>query len=72
MRRPRKLSEFEKFQWAVFLTACVVFFIWYYILGFFQNCIFEWPVRWDVKTCWNEQYEPARDKAAEKAINFMP
>lgn len=67
-----RMTKFEKFQWVV---ACIVFsvvFICYFIFRFFSNCIFEWPLRFDVKTCWNEQIQPAKEKAAEKAVNFIP
>ncbi len=68
----KKITEFEKFQWIAFFIICAVLFGFYLIKGFISNCIFEWPIRWDVGTCWNEQINPAKDKAAGKAINFMP
>lgn len=42
------------------------------IYSFFANCIFEWPVRWDIGTCWDEQKAPAKQKAVEEAIKFAP
>jgi len=35
---------------------------------FFANCIFEWPIRWDVSTCWEEQKAPAKQKAIEEFL----
>lgn len=55
--------------------ASVIFgllFIFYFSTSFISNCVFEWPIRWDVKTCWVEQIHPAKEKATEKAVNFVP
>ncbi|RJO61207.1 hypothetical protein C4544_03490 [candidate division WS5 bacterium] len=68
----KKMTEFEKFQWIAFFIICAVLFGFYLIKGFISNCVFEWPIRWDVHACWNEQINPAKEKAAEKAINFIP
>jgi len=70
--RSNRMTEFEKFQWIVFCIICTVLFAFYLIKGFIFNCVFEWPIRWDVRVCWSEQINPAKEKAAEKATNFMP
>lgn len=70
--RERRMTEQEKFQWVLATIIFVVFFTLYFVRGYFSNCIFEWPVRWDVKTCFVEQISPAKEKAAEKAVNFVP
>lgn len=49
----------------------IVFIVWQ-IYGFFAHCIFEWPIRLDMRTCWSEQTDPAYKKAAEAASNFVP
>ena len=71
-RRLRGMTRQEWFQWAVVTVVFVVGFIIYFVYGFFANCIFEWPPRWDVATCWNEQKAPAQQKAVEEAIKFAP
>lgn len=71
-RREKKMTEFEKFQWVLFISIFVVSFVCIFAFRFVTNCIFEWPIRWDVKVCWNEQVGPAKDAAAEKAANFAP
>ncbi|MDP1760271.1 MAG: hypothetical protein Q8L01_02365 [Candidatus Woesebacteria bacterium] len=63
---------FERFRWAVFIIACVILFYFYLIKGFISNCIFEWPIRWDITTCWNEQIIPAQQKAIETASPLSP
>lgn len=68
----RGMTKNEKFKWKLFFIVCVVLFIFYFIHGFLSNCVFKWPIRWDVATCWNEQIIPAKQKAAEKAVNFIP
>lgn len=70
--RSRGMTEQEKFQWGLATAVFIIAFIFYFIGGYFSNCIFEWPPRWDVKTCFSEQINPAKDKAAEKAANFVP
>lgn len=71
-RRPQKMSKEEEFQWIVATVVFVVAFVVYFTFGFISNCIWEWPPRWDVGTCWNEQIDPAKDKASEKATPFVP
>jgi hypothetical protein len=66
------MSKEDLFQWALACVVFVVFFALYFIHGFFDHCVFEWPIRWDVGTCWNEQISPSQQKAAEKAANFIP
>jgi hypothetical protein len=70
--RARKEAEQKKIMW---LVACAVFglcFIAYFIYGFSANCIFHWPIRWDIGACWHEQIQPAENKAAQSASNFVP
>lgn len=70
------MSRDEEFQWWIVTIVFVVCFIFYLSWGFLSNCIFEWPIRWDVGTCWHEQIKPAKEKASEKAsekaVNFIP
>jgi len=70
--RSKKLSKKEEFQWLVVAIVFTVCFVFYFTTSYFSNCIFEWPIRWDVKTCWNEQIPPAKERAIEKATNFIP
>jgi hypothetical protein len=62
----------KDFQWLVAGAVFVVFFVGYFVWGFISNCIFEWPIRWDVGTCWREQVAPAQQKAIETAAPFSP
>jgi hypothetical protein len=66
------MSEFEKFCWVVFIVILIISFIYFVIAGFITNCVFHWPIRWDVGTCWHEQIMPAQQKAAQTAEPFMP
>lgn len=68
----RKVSEEDKLYLMIVVIVFVVCFIFYLLSSFISNCIFEWPLRWDVGTCWNEQINPAKEKAVEKAIQFVP
>lgn len=68
----KKMSEEEKTQWILTSIVFIICFIFYLLWGFISNCIFEWPIRWDVGACWIEQVKPAKEKAVEKAINFIP
>ena len=70
--RPKKMSKDEQFQWGIAIAIFVLFFIIYFAFGFISNCIWEWPPRRDVSTCWNEQIHPAQEKATEKAAPFVP
>jgi len=70
--REKKMTEFEKFQWVLTAIVFVVVFICVFAYRFTTNCIFEWPIRWDVGVCWHEQVGPAKDAATEKAANFVP
>ena len=70
--RSRGMTKQERFQWSLVAVVFVIGFIVYFVYGFFANCIFEWPPRWDIGTCWNEQKELARQKAIEGAIKFAP
>ena len=56
----------------VVAVVFIVGFVVYFIYGFFTNCVFEWPPRWDIGTCWDEQKAPAKQKAIEDAIQFAP
>ena len=66
----KSLSKEEWFAWKVTFSVFVVCFVFYFIYGFVTNCIFEWPIRWDIGVCWNEQIAPAKEKASEKAVIF--
>lgn len=72
MSRSRKRSKLEEIMWVTAGIVFVLVFTMNFIYRFFANCIFEWPIRWDVKVCWNEQITPAKEKASEAAINFIP
>lgn len=66
------MTKQKQFQWILVGVIFVIGFIIYFIYGFFVNCIFEWPPRWDVGTCWEEQKAPAKQKAIEDTIKFAP
>lgn len=66
------LTKEEKFRWILVIIIFIVGFLIYFSYGILTNCVFHWPIRWDVMTCWNEQVNPAKEKAAEKAANFVP
>ncbi|OGI98624.1 hypothetical protein A3H53_01245 [Candidatus Nomurabacteria bacterium RIFCSPLOWO2_02_FULL_40_10] len=68
----RRFISFKEFQWIVFFTILILAFIYFFVLGFIKNCVFGWPIRWDARTCWNEQIKPASEKSAEKAVDFFP
>ena len=70
--RSREKRDFEIFTWIFFLVILVVLFVYYFIAGFFGNCIFHWPPRWDIAACWHEQTVPAQQKAAKGAEPFFP
>lgn len=52
----------------IFIIGVIVLTPWYFI----KNCIFEFPIRWDVGTCWHEQVETAKKDASEYAVKFAP
>lgn len=66
------MTEREKFMLALACIAFVVCFAVYFVYGFFINCVFHWPIRWDVDTCSHEQMAPAQYKAVQAASNFVP
>ena len=66
------MTQREKIGWLIAGGVFVVCFMAYFIYGFFTNCVFHWPIRWDVDECWHEQIAPAQNKAAESASNFIP
>ena len=66
------LTKKKLFQLILVAVVFVVVFLAVFIYRFFANCVFEWPIRWDVGTCWEEQKAPAKQKAAEEAIKFAP
>jgi len=68
----KKMSRQEKFQWILTSIVFSVAFISIFAYRFMTNCIFEWPIRWDIGVCWCEQVEPAKNAAAERAVNFVP
>jgi hypothetical protein len=70
-RRRRKEDE----ELLKYLPAAIVFIIVLvavFTFNFLTNCIFEWPIRWDIGVCWDEQKEPSVRKATEEAIKFVP
>lgn len=71
-RRSHGMTKQEQFQWILVGVVLIVGFVVYFIYGFFTNCIFEWPPRWDIGTCWEEQKAPAKQKAIEDALQFVP
>ena len=68
----KKMTKLEKFQWLLTAVIFGIVFVVYFSYRFATNCIFEWPIRWDVRACWHEQIAPAKEKAAEQAANFVP
>lgn len=62
----RKSKGFDVFAWSLFLGVVATWFVIYFFIGFVQNCIWTWPPRFDVGQCWNEQVDPAQQKALEK------
>ena len=70
--RSQKITKEDKLHLMIIGIVFVVCFVFYLMSSFVSNCIFEWPLRWDIGTCWNEQVGPAKEKAVEKAIQFVP
>lgn len=57
------------------MFLCVIFtvlFVGYVVYGFIGRCVFEWPIRWDMATCWSEQVNASSQKAAENSAEFLP
>lgn len=71
-RRHDRRKEEDLKDWIPALIVFAVVFLVVFIGRLFSNCIFEWPIRWDFGTCWNEQIESAKQKAAESAAEFAP
>lgn len=57
----------DNFHKALVVVVFAVTYIFWMMWGFISNCVFEWPVRFDAKTCWNEQKTPAQQKAIDAA-----
>lgn len=70
-KNPQGITKEDKEKWAVVSVVFAVVYIFNLITGFFSNCVFEWPIRWDVNTCWQEQHEPAKHKASEIAAQLI-
>lgn len=70
--RSQKITKEDKLHLMIIGIVFVVCFVFYLMSSFVSNCIFEWPLRWDIGTCWNEQVGPAKEKAVEKTIQFVP
>ncbi len=66
------MSKEDRIKWIVASVVFVLAFVVYFVYGFFHNCVFHWPIRRDVSTCWHEQIAPAQHKAAESASQFAP
>lgn len=71
-RKYKKDRVPEWFQWAIFAVVFFVIFVISMIWNFTANCVFEWPLRFDVATCWDEQKPDAKEDATDAASNFMP
>jgi hypothetical protein len=67
-----RIGKRKKEIWILFFLILTVTFIAIFISNFISNCIFEWPIRWDICTCYNEQIQPSKQKAIEKTIILMP
>jgi hypothetical protein len=67
----KPLTKQEKFAWVVAFAVFIISFFFYFTINFISNCVFEWPLRWDIKTCWKEQIEPSNQKASEKTAPFI-
>lgn len=63
--------EMEMFSWVLLAIIFVTSYVFFFIHGWLSNCVFEWPIRWDIKTCWNEQKAPATQKALNETAKFM-
>jgi hypothetical protein len=68
----KKLSKKEFYRYLLVAVVFTIIFIPCFIYFFFSNCVFVWPVRWDMKTCWHEQIAPSSEKAAKGAVNLLP
>jgi len=71
----RRGKDFSKDDAKKIIVASVIFTVCLVIFqanNFLKYCVFEWPIRWDVASCWKEQVEPSKEKAAEVASHFMP
>jgi peptidoglycan/LPS O-acetylase OafA/YrhL len=69
----RLTREEKKFLFG-FIIAAIVYVVVLtstFTLSFVSNCIIEWPIRRDIKACWNEQKGPAREKGLEAASIFL-
>ncbi len=69
-----KLTKKELQFLSGLVVATFVYIVSYPIIfghKFISNCIIEWPIRWDVKNCWNEQKEPTKERALENAAVFL-
>lgn len=66
------MTEQDIFQWVLTTVVFILVFIGIFAYRFATNCVFHLPIRWDVRTCWNEQKTPAKEKAIEKASMFAP
>jgi hypothetical protein len=64
--------SYREFTIVFFLIVFVAVFLWIFAGRFFSYCIWEWPPRWDVGTCWNEQVDPSLKAASEASAEFMP
>ena len=70
-KQSRKMTEFEKFSLIVAAIVFVISLIYFVIVGFLHNCVFHWPIRWDISACWHDQIAPAQQKAAQTAEPFI-
>ena len=70
--RTNKGLTFKQFCWALFIALVLIGLIYYWISGFFFNCFFISPLKWHLISCFRDQYNPALEKALEKASPFMP
>ncbi len=69
-RRGNKQDEEFLVKIIVVGVVFIIVFVAVFVNSYVRNCIWEWPIRWDVKTCWNEQIEPSKEKATEEAAKF--
>lgn len=69
---PKRFTKEEKIKWIFLAVVFSAAFLFYVLKGFLFNCILEWPLIFDVITCWKEQIDPAVKDTSEKTVNFMP
>ena len=71
-RASKEDRQFEDFMVVLFVIVLLGGFALFFTWNFITNCIFEWPIRWDVAQCFDDQLDPSWKKAGENAMDFLP